>query len=712
RKIILYTLLVIGGLHVRVAAQPRKTQAPGANFKNAEKEFNGQRYMYAVPFYHASLKSGRTNDSLAVLHLAECYWRMKNYDSAIVYYSLYESRYPAIYSSKQRLAELAANRQQYPEAAKTYQRLLKEIPPPAGNLMTERLKGISNVEPFLRDSLDFSIRLLKLNTKQQDFSPQFFRQGMVFVSNRYAKAGAERAFGWDGLPYAHIYWVKDTADLYTVVSVPGRSVRDYEASVKANDDFTDRTSNDNDIINVRSVRGTYTSDIHRLAKFSDNLNARFNYGPLCFNKAGNTVYFTRNSTKPYEGRYNLEICQARMEKGVWSAPIVLPFVQAAFDFYHPAMSEDGQRLYFCSNRPGGLGGSDIYYATLVSDSVKNETFNLGEPINTGGDELFPTINGDQLFFSSDGHAGLGGLDIYESAMDKHNWQAPVNLGYPANSSFDDFGIIYNASRSKGFFSSNRLGTDDIYTFTHMPFVVALKGTVFNKADLRRLDKTKIIIESVEEVPVTDSATTDHTGNFHFPVRPGRTYRLKFWRNGFYDDSVTVKNAGTERELALSPVMLTPIPVETTVQKDRDDDGVPDSKDKCPDEKGSKKNFGCPDIQARFNELAKMVFFKTASAELLPASIRPLTEAYDILLKYSNTTLDIEGHTDNRAGAVYNKDLSHRRANSVKAFFVTRGLNARRFTTAGYGLERPIADNSTEEGRALNRRVAIRATFHE
>jgi OOP family OmpA-OmpF porin len=174
----------------------------------------------------------------------------------------------------------------------------------------------------------------------------------------------------------------------------------------------------------------------------------------------------------------------------------------------------------------------------------------------------------------------------------------------------------------------------------------------------------------------------------------------------------VKNAGTERELALSPVLLTPIPIETAVQKDRDDDGVPDSKDKCPDEKGSKKNFGCPDIQARFNELAKMVFFKTASAELLPASIRPLTEAYDILLKYSNTTLDIEGHTDNRAGAVYNKDLSHRRANSVKAFFVTRGLNARRFTTAGYGLERPIADNSTEEGRALNRRVAIRATFHE
>ena len=133
-------------------------------------------------------------------------------------------------------------------------------------------------------------------------------------------------------------------------------------------------------------------------------------------------------------------------------------------------------------------------------------------------------------------------------------------------------------------------------------------------------------------------------------------------------------------MKLSPVLLTPFPVT--------------------------------DIQKRFNELAKMVFFKTASAELSRASLKPLNEAFDILKKYPSALLYIEGHTDNKSGAAYNKNLSQRRAASVKAFFVNKGLNASRFTTAGYGLERPIASNATAEGRARNRRVTIKATFRE
>ena len=201
-----------------------------------------------------------------------------------------------------------------------------------------------------------------------------------------------------------------------------------------------------------------------------------------------------------------------------------------------------------------------------------------------------------------------------------------------------------------------------------------------------------------------------------PVKPGHQYQLQFTRNGYLEESVTVKNTGTDKELTLEPVLLTPIvqpvvPAAPEVEKDRDGDGVPDSKDKCPDVKGIKENSGCPDIQSRLNELAKMVFFKTDKDELTPAAIKPLTEAYEILAEYPNTTLVIEGHTDSRASAAHNKDLSDRRARSVKSFFVNKGLRASRFTTFGYGLERPIADNATEAGRALNRRVSIVATFH-
>ena len=716
KRIILYTVIFLTGFHALGFAQSTasgRSRRAEAYFRNGEKEYNAQRYMYAIPFLKTSLKHPSKNDSIASLHIAESFWYVKNYDSALLYYQKYEAKYGPLFSSSQHIAELLANQKKYGDATTIYQKLMKEIPPRSANLISERYKGFSNTIPFLRDSLDYSIRLLTLNTKQQDFSPQYYQRGMVFVSNRYSKLRSEREFGWDGLPFANIYWVRDTADLYTTDTVPGYSSRSYNTSIKANDDYTPRTSNDNDIILVNSMRGSYNGTLHKLEKFSDGLNTKYNYGPLCFSKNGDKVYFTRNNLQPNKGRFNLEICMASLEKGEWVNIKVMPFVDKEYDFYHPALSNDETKLYFCSNKPGGMGGSDIYYVSLASDYDMTVMYSLDNKINTAGNELFPTIQGDTLYFSSDGLSGLGGLDIYKTYAVRGNWQKPVNMGYPVNSNFDDFGIIFNGIKSKGFFSSNRLGTDDIYVFENAPFTVQLQGTVLSKPTQRRLDSAKVIIRSVdEEVPVIDSMVTDLTGNFHFPVRPGRGYTLEFTRKGYYDDSLKIKNAGAEKILALQPVLLTPIPAaQPPVEKDRDQDGIPDVKDKCPDVKGVKENFGCPDIQARINELAKMVFFKTASAELTPAALKPLNEVADIIKDYPSVTLYIEGHTDSRAPAPYNLDLSKRRAASVKAFFVNRGFASGRFTTAGFGLERPIADNNTEEGRATNRRVSIQATFH-
>ncbi len=713
-KNIIYTLAFFFCSQLAVTGQHVNKKRPGEYFKIAEKEFHDQRYTYAIPFYRSSLQSGRTNDSLALLHLAECYWRIKNYDSALVYYKEYEKRATPLYTSNQRIAELKASQGQYSQAAITYKRLLDDTPLRNGKMLAERWKGFSDITPFVRDSLDFSIHLLKLNSKQQDFSPQFFRQGMVFVSNRYAKRVAEREFGWDGLPYANIYWVKDTTDLYIIDSMPERSHYTLNASINANDDYTNRTSNDNDIINVSSMRGAYSGDIHRLAKFSDDLNTKFNYGPLCFSKSGTTVYFTRNSKKPVERRYNLEICEATMENSVWGKIRIMPFVKPAYDFYHPALSDDGQRLYFCSNQPDGFGGSDIYYVNLSGETEKAVAINMGETVNTSGDELFPTINGEMLCYSSDGLAGLGGLDLYKTTVDNRgNWQKPVNFGYPLNSSFDDFGIICNTEKNKGFFSSNRLGTDDIYTFTNAPFLIQMTGTVFNRVNMRRLDKAKVMITSIEAgKPSVDSFTTDLTGNFRFPIRPAREYQLSFSRNGFIEESIIIQPASSRKDLVLETVRLTPIVQASVppVEKDRDGDGIFDSKDKCPDIKGTRQNDGCPDIQKRLNELAKMVFFDRDKDNILPKSLQPLNDIVDVLRQYPNTTLLIEGHTDSKLSAAHNMDLSKRRSNSVKTFFVNKGLNASRFQTRGYGLERPVADNNTAEGRALNRRVEMKATF--
>ncbi len=712
KKSIVYILLFISVFHTVALAQSGRG---GIYFRNGEKEFNDQRYMYAIPFLKTSLKYPSNNDSLARIHIAESYWYVKNYDSALVYYRSYENKFGSLFSTRQRIAELEANHKQYPEAAKIYQQLQKELPTRSPNLIAARAKGFAKTNLFLRDSLDINVRLLNLNTQQQDFSPQYFQRGMVFVSNRYSKKTAEKEFGWDGLPFASIFWVKDTADLYTTDTVAGRSSRVSKISIKANDDYTSQTSNDNDIILVSGARSEYNGTIHRLDKFSNDLNAKYNYGPLCFNKAGDKVYFTRNNLSSTKGRFNLEICVATQEKGIWGNIKVMPFVQKEFDFYHPALSNDDTKLYFCSNIPGGLGGSDIYFVNLGSDYDMTVPFPLDNKINTAGNELFPTMQGDTLYFSSDGHPGLGGLDIYKSYLVRGTWKTPMNIGYPLNSDFDDFGVIYNSNKTKGFFSSNRLGTDDIYVFENTPYAVKLEGTVLSKATMRRLDLVSIVIRSKdEEEPTIDSLITDITGNYTFPVKPGRTYTLHYTRNEYYPDSLTIPDSGKERTLALQPMLLKPIVTElppVPVETDRDKDTVPDSKDKCPDVKGLVSNFGCPDIQAEIDALAKMVFFKTASAELSPAAIKPLNEVSAYLTKYPNLTLYIEGHTDNRASAPYNKDLSQRRAKSVNDFFVKKGFAASRFSSAGFGLERPIADNNTDEGRAMNRRVAIKANFN-
>ncbi len=713
--------MVLLGCTVTVTAQQKKEHRPAAYFKNAEREFADQRYTYAIAFYRASLKSGRTNDSLALLHLAECYWRIKNYDSAIIYYNQYENRYQPLYTSHQRLAELSATKGSYAKAAETYQSLLTDVPLRNGKMLKERWTGFSNTVPFLKDSLDYTIRLLKLNTRQQDFSPQYFQRGMVFVSNRYSRREGERQFGWDGLPYANIYWVKDTADLYTVDSIPGRAAYVLNASVKANDDFTDRTSNDNDIINILRASGDYRGDIFRLAKFSDDLTTKYNYGPLCFAKDGKTVYFTRNSKKSFEGRYNLEICKAVFTNGVWTNIQVMPFVQPAYDFYHPALSQDGERLYFCSNKPDGYGASDIYYASLSPAADKNAVFNLGETVNTAGNELFPTTAGETLYFGSDGLAGLGGLDIYKTTLtgSGSRWNKAVNLGYPVNTSFDDFGIIYNTSGSKGFFTSNRLGSDDVYTFSYEPFVMNMQGTVYNKNSMRRLEKATVIVtmrDGDNSIPI-DTIITDLTGNFSFPAKPNREYSLYTTHEGFTDDRIAIPApAVPERTIKLSDVLLTPLVVAESPQpnqneKDTDGDSIVDSRDKCPTVKGIKENAGCPDIQKRLNELAKMVFFDTDKSDILQKSLKPLNEVVEILKEYPNTTLAIEGHTDSRASAAHNKALSQRRANAVKTYLMSKGLAASRFTSViGYGLERPIATNATDAGRAMNRRVELKATF--
>ena len=567
KKCLLYSLLLLSVFQQKGLAQFKTSRKALLYFQNAEKEYEEQRYMYAIPFYKASLRSTGKHDSLASLHLADAYWHIRHYDSALYYYRLYERNYMSQLHTRKRIAELSASKQQYGEAVSIYQQLLERSSGTERSFFAARKQGFSDPAAFLKDSLDYTVRLLKLNTAQQEFSPQLYERGIVFASNRYSQTRSEKEFGWDGLPYTAIYRVRDTADLYTTDSIPGYGAERNGRVVQPNDDNTRFTSNDNDVILLSGTRTHYNGTIHRLEKFSNDLNSKYNYGPLCFNKAGDTVYFTRNKLNADKHSYHLEICMATLRKGLWSQVTVMPFVQKGYDYYHPALSADGSRLYFCSNQPGGYGGSDIYYVLLGADGRISIPLTLDQRINTAGNELFPTVQGDTLLFSSDGHPGMGGLDVYRTWLQKGSWTIPQNMGYPINTSFDDFGVVYYPDNGKGLFTSNRLGTDDIFQFGHQPFVVQLKGTVLSSITQKRLDSVTIQIRLLDVYAgYTDSLLTDLSGNYSFRLHPGASYVITFKRDGYLQDSVRIARVPAERILSIAPVLLRTVPVMTDTAK--------------------------------------------------------------------------------------------------------------------------------------------------
>ncbi|MCA6468509.1 MAG: OmpA family protein, partial [Chitinophagaceae bacterium] len=332
-------------------------------------------------------------------------------------------------------------------------------------------------------------------------------------------------------------------------------------------------------------------------------------------------------------------------------------------------------------------------------------------------ELFATFSGDTLFFSSDGLPGLGGLDIYAATEKNGAISNPINIGAPANSNFDDFGLIWKADEHYGFFSSSRLGSDDIFRIELLRYPIKITGSVFDMSTGNEMQGAlvQLIHKSSTDDP-NQQMITELYGAYRFPVKSRQQYTLIISKQGYYTDTLEVNGDTIINDLQLPPVMLRPLPPPPPPPPppaDSDGDGIPDSTDKCPDLKGDAANLGCPEIQKKLNELAKMVYFETNKDVLTPEAIKPLDEAAAILLSYPQTTLIIEGHTDNMAGKAYNLDLSLRRAKRVKSYLVSKGVAATRFTKVeGFGMGKPIADNTTPEGRAMNRRVYIKAQFYE
>ena len=514
----LYTLFtfVFIASHFYGAAQVAKPKA--SLLALAKTEMGQLRYAYAIPFLKKYIKEGKV-DSASLSMLGQCYKMQNRFDSAIYFYQKLDSLIPV---QSNDLAELYATVGDYDKAIKSYQKLValqSDKSTAVYSMYERRLQGFITRAKYDRDSLDYKVRFLQINTPYNEFGAALLDSGFVFESNRSKKVTRTNEFGWDGLPFTKLYYQLTTKDLATDSIIYGNW---KEKSVnKGISDKTPSLVNDN-----RSLQNQF--DLQKLngapkvesPLFAPGFGGDYNFGSISFTADGMQAFFTKNQTNA-KGVKQLEIWSTRRVNNGWNAPVKLYFNNPAHSYFHPAITPGGERLFFVSDQPGGIGGTDIYYVNRREDGSWDATVNAGAGINTAANELFPTFYESNLYFSSNGHEGLGGLDIY-----KFKSTGVENLGKPINSEKDD--LVFSARDNQGFFSSNRYGSDDIFSYEYKLVKISINGEVTVDGIKKPGIKVTLLSngnDGYKAGTILDSLYTDANGNYDFKVKPNREYQL-------------------------------------------------------------------------------------------------------------------------------------------------------------------------------------------
>lgn len=501
----------------------------------------------------------------------------------------------------------------------------------------------------------FSLENIDVNSPLSDFSPTVYQNRLVFASNRETGSSVKRVHEWNKQPYL---------DLYEVV--------------------IDSTEN-------------ISGDVVSLPKI---INSKFHESSATFTKDGLTIYFTRNNynNKKYgkseEGINFLKIYKSTRKSltSEWSEPKELPFCSDNYSVAHPALNPDESKLYFSSDMPGTLGLSDIFVVDINEDGSFGEPENLGDNINTEGRENFPFISQEsELFFSSNGHIGLGGLDVFVSVIKEDGGYGEVfNLGRPVNSSKDDFSFIINNDLKKGFFASNRdggKGEDDIYISNQIQDLITSckqyidgKVTDVNSNEILEGVTVELFDENLDKI---DSTLTNKEGVYEFTLDCDKKYIVRVSKDEF-ETSEEMLEAGSEFEKN--------VPLSVTIEEG-DNLGI--------------EKAGMGDDLSDLLQLDP-IYFDLDKFNIRNDAAVELQKILAVLKKYPSMKIDIRSHSDSRGKDQYNLYLSDKRAKSTAQYLIDNGISASRVSGKGYGETQLMNDcangvDCTEEEHALNRR---------
>jgi outer membrane protein OmpA-like peptidoglycan-associated protein len=505
--------------------------------------------------------------------------------------------------------------------------------------------NLDYLEKIKENSGRFQIEDAGINSKYSDYGSTFYLNKLVFASARDTGSLSQRIHKWTGQYFTNLY----IADLGEKMSTG------------------------------------------KVVKFSKTINSKFHESTPVFTKDGKTIYFTRNNFingkkgKNVNGITLTKIYKASFENDQWTNVTELPFNNNDYSNAHPALSPDEKTLYFSSDMPGSIGQSDLFKIKINQDGSYGIPENLGNTINTEGRETFPFITDEnELYFSSDGYPGLGGLDIFVSKINADGTFDEVqNIGADANSAKDDFAYLINTKTRRGFFSSNRdggQGYDDIYKFLETKKLRCeqeLYGIITDIATAQVLPEVKITLFD-DKFDLVQTTLSDQNGYYSFPVECGKTYNVRAAKEEYTTKeqkiTITSKNGRTNLPFALE---------KTTCKVT-----VGDDLGKC---------FGI-----------KMIYFDFDKSNIRREAALDLEKILDVLKQYPAMNLDIRSHTDSRGTFKYNEALSDRRAKSTINWLIKNGVDPSRLIGRGYGenlLVNICSDgvNCTEEEHQLNRR---------
>lgn len=640
------------GKLIRKATARTLKDPPAKLLQKADAYFNKMWYAEAAELYEAYLKDNKDQYSYEILQkVGDSHYFNSNMERAFYWYDILYNRYTNEISSENifKYAHSLKGTGKYARAKRLmriYDRKVRKegmrysVDDPRTTPKEKVLDNILNTEQ------EYTLRNIATNSEYSDFSPMFYdNDRLVFSSAMDSSFFSTRRYKWNNQPYLDLYVAKMNQE---------------------------------------------SQEVKDAVKFSKKINTKYHEASVAFSPDNTTMYFTRNNygkklKRDKNGVNNLKIYRSRKVDGEWTEATELPFNSDDFSTGHPALSPDGKKLYFVSDRPGTLGETDLFVVDVYDDGGFSDPRNLGPEINTERKEMFPFVTDKKLYFSSNGHIGLGGLDVYEVAYtEEEGFQEVKNMGKPINSKRDDFSYIVNEATQKGFFASNRRGgkgDDDIYSFAKlMPEELNLNaiegvitdlvtGEVMPEALVTLLDENNIKLKEV---------TSDEDGSFVFEDLDGNTkYTVKTTKEGYSDVVMEVPTKDNEV-----------VNVEVNLEK---------LEELIVLEEGIKK--------IKLN----MIYFDFDKSNIRPDAAVELDKLVTVMRENPSMVIKIESHTDSRGPAVYNKYLSDRRAKSTRAYIISKGIDPKRIESAiGYGEERLLngCDGSircTSAQHQLNRR---------